>query len=206
VGGISELLTLYALDLLVPGSETLLLISAALVGRRAGLGAACGILLATAMYKLVALLGLAAVANHLPRLLFVMRILGGVVFVLFAAMLFYCGVVKGTAVDYVRRSKKNEFLTWVGVGFGCSFVNPFTVAATMALVAVTTSCMFSMGQAMALLSLMLALNLFWDLIIIFFGRKLIAPLLSKPLIMKCIYGGVAIVFASYGARFLHEIL
>lgn len=202
MGGIKDLILLYLVDLFVPGSETLLIFTAAAHGRSAGLGVVCGLSAMTLACKVAAALGVATLGCLLEQVVPAMRVLGAFTFILFAVYLFWkAWMGKVGKLAYRVRESRNDFGRWFGISVACVGVNPFTIAATLSLIAVATACDFSPQEGVQIACILSALNMTWNVILLFLSRTIFARIVTRPMVLRSIYFVASGIFCFYSWRF-----
>ena len=207
MGEIRDLVLLYCVDLLVPGTETLLIFTAAAHGKRAGFGTVCGLTTMTLGFKVAAALGVAALGCFLEQSLPILRMVGAGTFMLFAVYLFVCAWKNkaGKLSENIGETRDN-FSKWFAVSVACVGVNPFTLAATLSLIAVATACKFSPGEGLRIALLLTALNGTWNMTLLFLSRTVFSRIITHPPILRGVYFIASGIFCFYAARFFVFVL
>lgn len=207
MGGVRDLVLLYCVDLLIPGTETLLIFTAAAHGRSAGFGTVCGLSLMTLLCKIAAALGVATLGCFLEQSIPVMRMVGAGTFLVFAVYLFWCSWTNkvGRLPQNVEETR-NNFGRWFSVSVACVGVNPFTLAATLSLIAVATACKFSVGEGVRVALLLTTLNTAWNAVLLLLSRTFFAKVITRPAILRGIYFLASGIFCFYSLRFFTFML
>ncbi|MCY4414105.1 MAG: LysE family transporter [Alphaproteobacteria bacterium] len=194
----TTLLLLYAIDLFVPGPETLLIVSMAGGSKAAGYGVALGSSFMTLIYKVVAVMGFVVVINVLPGVFVTLQYLSVVFFIAFAVLLLRRAFINP---EIQKKVKVVTFSKAFSLGLVCGLINPFALAATMTLLALTMEKGMNVMEALVLALTMAAMNLTWVLFVAWSGSTALARVIVHPVALKVLSLLASCAFLGYAIRF-----